>query len=91
MRRLTFVLLIATAAPVVGLPAAATAQTPPATIGDRYVPAPWWMRDPVIASVGHVRTEIPANQSGFSAAFQSIDHQLSDMIAGIQGRHRLPL
>ena len=78
MRRLTFVLLIATAAPVVGLPAAATAQTPPATIGDRYVPAPWWMRDPVIASVGHVRTEIPANQSGFSAAFQSIDRSAAD-------------
>ncbi len=78
MRRLTFALLIAATAPVVGLPAAATAQTPPATIGERYVPAPWWMRDPVIASVGHVRTEIPANRAGFSAAFQSVDRTAAD-------------
>lgn len=78
MRRLTFALLIAAAVPVVGLPAAAAAQTPPATIGDRYVPAPWWMRDPVIASLGYVRTEIPANRSGFSATFQSIDRSAAD-------------
>ena len=79
MRRLPAALLIAaTTLAVVGLPAAATAQTPPATIGDRYVPAPWWMRDPVIASVGHVRTEIPANRSGFSATFQSVDRSAAD-------------
>jgi uncharacterized protein YggE len=78
MRRLTFALLTAAAVPVVGLPAVAIAQTPPATIGDRYVPAPWWMRDPVIASLGYVRTEIPANRSGFSATFQSIDRSAAD-------------
>ena len=38
------------------------AQTPPATIGDRYIPAPWWMRDPVIASVGAVSLKVPANR-----------------------------
>lgn len=78
MRCLTAALLIAAGLPVVVLPATATAQTPPATIGDRYVPAPWWMRDPVIASVGHVRIEIPANRSGFSATFQSIDRSAAD-------------
>ena len=79
MRRLTALLLItATALPAVALPAAAAAQTPPATIGDRYVPAPWWMRDPVIASVGHVRTEIPANRATFGASFQSIDRSAAD-------------
>ncbi len=79
MRRLTAALMIAaTALPAVALPAAATAQTPPATIGDRYVPAPWWMRDPVIASVGYVRTEIPANRAGFSASFQSVDRTAAD-------------
>jgi uncharacterized protein YggE len=79
MRRLTAALLItATALPVAALPAAATAQTPPATIGDRYVPAPWWMRDPVIASVGHVRTEVAANRAGFSASFQSVDRTAAD-------------
>ena len=79
MRRLTALLLItATALPAVALPAVASAQTPPATIGDRYVPAPWWMRDPVIASVGHVRTEIPANRATFGASFQSIDRSAAD-------------
>jgi len=79
MRRLTAVLLIAaTAVPAVVLPAAAAAQTPPATVGDRYVPAPWWMRDPVIASVGYVRTEIPANRAAFGANFQSIDRSAAD-------------
>lgn len=51
----------------------AVAQTPPATIGERYVPAPWWMRDPVIASVGHVRVEVPANRAAFSATFQTVE------------------
>ncbi len=79
MRRLTAALLIAaTALPVAALPVAATAQIPPATIGDRYVPAPWWMRDPVIASVGHVRTEVVANRAGFSASFQSVDRTAAD-------------
>ena len=78
MRRLTLALLAASAAPGLGLPAVAMAQTPPATIGDRYVPAPWWMRDPVIASVGHVRTEVAANRAGFSASFQSVDRTAAD-------------
>lgn len=51
----------------------AFAQTPPATIGERYVPAPWWMRDPVIASIGHVRVELPANRAAFSATFQTVE------------------
>ena len=79
MRRLTAALLIAsTTLPAVALPLPAAAQTPPASIGDRYVPAPWWMRDPVIASVGYVRTEIPANRAAFGATFQSIDRSAAD-------------
>lgn len=79
MRRLTAALLIAAAAlPAAALPAAVAAQTPPATVGDRYVPAPWWMRDPVIASVGYVRAEVPANRAAFGAAFQSIDRSAAD-------------
>ena len=78
MRRLTLALLAASAAPGIGLPAVAMAQTPPATIGDRYVPAPWWMRDPVIASIGHVRTEIAANRAGFGASFQSVDRTAAE-------------
>ncbi|HRO32800.1 MAG TPA: SIMPL domain-containing protein [Brevundimonas sp.] len=56
----------------------ALAQTPPATIGDRYVPAPWWMRDAVIASIGHVRVQIPANRAYFQAGFQSVDRSVAD-------------
>ncbi|WP_421730344.1 SIMPL domain-containing protein [Brevundimonas sp.] len=57
---------------------AALAQTPPATIGQQYVPAPWWMRDPVIASIGQVRVEIQANRAGFSASFQSVERNVSE-------------
>ena len=79
MRRLLAVLLSAAAAAPAGFaPGAAFAQTPPAQVGDRYVPAPWWMRDPVIASVGHVRTEIPANRAAFSATFRSIDRSAAE-------------
>lgn len=72
MRRLTCLLLLLAA------PAPALAQTPPATIGERYVPAPWWMRDPVIASIGNVRAQVPANRAGFSASFLSVDRSAAD-------------
>lgn len=55
-----------------------SAQTPPATIGQQYVPAPWWMRDPVIASIGYVRVELQANRAGFSATFQSVDRSVAE-------------
>jgi hypothetical protein len=58
--------------------APAMAQTPPATIGQQYVPAPWWMRDPVIASIGYVRVELQANRAGFSATFQVVDRSVAD-------------
>lgn len=78
MRRLTAAVLIAAALPLSALPSAAAAQTPPASIGDRYVPAPWWMRDPVIASIGYVRTQVPANRAGFGASFQSVDRTAAE-------------
>ncbi len=46
--------------------------TPPA-----YAPAPWWMREPIIAASGHVQTHIPANRGRFSAQFSSIDRSLA--------------
>lgn len=74
--------MLSTAASAAALLAAAappaTAQTPPATIGERYVPAPWWMRDPVIASVGYVRTQVQANRAGFNAVFLSVDRSAAD-------------
>ena len=79
MKRTLAALLIA--APLGGLAAAATpaaAQTPPATIGERYVPAPWWMRDAVIASIGNVRVELQANRASFNASFQSVERSAAD-------------
>ncbi len=79
-KRLGIAMLAAAAAGGAGLGLAppAMAQTPPATIGQQYVPAPWWMRDPVIASIGQVRVELQANRAGFSASFQSIDRSVAD-------------
>lgn len=68
---LAALLLSAVAAP-------ALAQTPPATIGQQYVPAPWWMRDPVIASIGYVRVELQANRAGFNATFQTVDRSVAE-------------
>lgn len=51
----------------------AAAQVPPAELGQRYIPAPWWMRDPVVASMGQVRTEIPANRAEFEAQFSAVE------------------
>ena len=75
MRPVTAALI---AAAITGLAAPAMAQTPPATIGERYVPAPWWMRDPVIASIGMVRVEVQANRSSFTASFQSVDRSVAE-------------
>ncbi len=70
MKRIGLAALMAlTAAP-------ALAQTPPATLGARYVPAPWWMQDPVITSTGQVRVEITANRAGFGASFQSVERSV---------------
>ena len=76
MRILAAALLTAAAASALPLPA--MAQTPPATIGQQFVPAPWWMRDPVIASIGQVRAQIPANRAAFSAGFQSVDRSVAE-------------
>ena len=55
-------------------PSLAAAQTAPAPVADsRYDRAPWWMREPVITSMGLVRTEVPANRGNFRASFQSVE------------------
>lgn len=55
-----------------GTAGVALAQVPPAELGQRNVPAPWWMQQPVIASIGMVRTEVPANRASFSASFTAV-------------------
>ena len=76
MRILPAVLALSTLGAALAPPV--LAQTPPATIGQQYVPAPWWMRDPVIASIGQVRVEITANRAGFNASFQAIDRSAAE-------------
>jgi uncharacterized protein YggE len=75
MRKVTAALIVLA---IGGAAAPALAQTPPATIGQQYVPAPWWMRDPVIASIGQVEVELPANRAGFSASFQALDRSAAE-------------
>ena len=58
--------------------APALAQVPPAELGQRFVPAPWWMREPVVASLGSVRTEIPANRASFSAQFSAVERDVAE-------------
>jgi uncharacterized protein YggE len=63
------------AALLIGAPA--VAQVPPAELGQRYVPAPWWMREPVVAALGQVRTEVPANRASFSAQFSAVERDVA--------------
>ena len=58
--------------------APALAQVPPAELGQRFVPAPWWMRDPVVASLGSVRTEVPANRAAFTAQFSAVERDVAE-------------
>ncbi len=51
---------------------ATIASTPPL-----YGPAPWWMREPIIAATGEVQTHLTANRARFSAQFSSLDRSLA--------------
>jgi uncharacterized protein YggE len=56
--------------------ATASAQPvpPPAPSAVRaYEPAPWWMDKPIIASVGYVTAETPANRANLSATYDAVD------------------
>jgi len=54
-----------------GLAAPAAAQT--AAAPQRFDPAPWWMAQPVVSSIGVVRFELRANRASFQAGFQVIE------------------
>ena len=61
-----------------GAAAPAAAQTVGVISPPPYGPAPWWMREPIIASLGDVRAEVAANRAGFSAEFQAVEHTAPD-------------
>ena len=67
MRYAIAALLLAVAGPALAQPAG---PLPPASPYDR---APWWMREPIIASTGYVRAEVEANRAHFSAQFQAVE------------------
>lgn len=63
------------------------AQTAGADRPDRsHVPAPWWMRDPVIASQGAVHVELPANRARFQATFSEVARDAPDAVAAVARR-----
>ncbi len=68
--------------------APALAQVPPAEIGARYVPAPWFMREPVIASIGTVATEIQANRARFDASFSAVERTSEAALAAAAAKVR---
>jgi uncharacterized protein YggE len=70
------------------LAAPALAQTPPATIGQSFIPAPWWMKEPVIASMGHVRTEVPANRANIGARFKKVEKTAGEAMSAVAAQVR---
>ena len=69
MRRLVLAaVLVGLASPTLAETVAAPPSTPP-----RYDAAPWWMGQPIIASLGKVTTEVRANRASFSAGFQAVE------------------
>jgi hypothetical protein len=61
-----------------GAAAPAAAQTVGVISPSPYGAAPWWMREPIIASLGKVRAEVPANRANFSAEFQAVERSAPD-------------
>lgn len=65
MRTLATLALALVAAP-------ALAQTP-GVAARPFEPAPWWMERPILASTGHVWTEVSANRAQVTATYDAID------------------
>ena len=59
---------------------AAPAAAQPVGVFDAstYGPAPWWMRQPIIASLGYVHTRLPANRANVSVEFQAVERSAPD-------------
>ena len=68
-----------------GLALPAAAQSVPA---QRFDPAPWWMAQPVVASIGVVRFELRANRANIQASFQAIEPNAAAATQAAAGRVR---
>ncbi len=58
--------------------APAAAQTVGVINPSPYGKSPWWMGEPIIASLGNIRAEVPANKASFSAEFQAVERTAPD-------------
>lgn len=80
MRKMSgLVIMAAAVALTTGLaqakPARAQATAKPEMVrsdNSGFEKAPWWVKTPVIAQIGYVRTEVEANRAFFNAQFQSV-------------------
>lgn len=63
------------AAALAACPLCASAQT--VTAERAYVRAPWWMDKPVIASLGKVWVETPANRATAAATYEVVDRDVA--------------
>lgn len=75
MRALALALLSAAFA----APALAQTAAPPLRV---YDVAPWWMDKPVIASIGRIWTETPANRAQMSATYQVVEREAAQATKG---------
>jgi hypothetical protein len=66
----------------------AAALVPPAELGARHVPAPWRMREPVIASTGLMSTELQANRAAFGARFSAVERTSDTELAAAAAKVR---
>lgn len=53
-----------------------------------FDPAPWWMDKPVMPSIGHVWTEVPANRADAAATYDVVDDQAADATKAAAGKVR---
>lgn len=67
-------------------PAMASAQESAETANRRYVPAPWWMRDPVVAALGRVHINRVANRASFTATFSEVGDTAEQALANAARR-----
>jgi uncharacterized protein YggE len=71
MRRIA----IAAALALLAAPAAAQTSAPAPRV---YDVAPWWMDKPIIASTGHVWTEVQANRASVAATYHAVERTAAE-------------
>ncbi len=54
----------------------------------KYDPAPWWMDQPIMAAVGNVEAEMPANRASFSATFEAVEKTAPQATAAATAKMR---